>query len=114
MVDEKEIVEFYASNSNTITCEKFGVSHKQLAEILSKNNVKLHDTKKNRELTNIARYGVSNTGSSQKLREKAKQTTKERYDNENYRNIAKSLETRETNIFLWLRIITCNILFFNI
>ena len=97
MVNEKEIVEFYENNSNTITCEKFGISYKQLSEILSKNNVELHNTKKNRELTNLFRYGVSNTGSSKELREKAKQTTKERYGNENYRNVAKALETREKN-----------------
>lgn len=97
MVDEKEIVEFYANNSNTITCEKFGISYVQLTEIISKNSVELHDAKKNRELTNIYRYGVSNTGSSQKLRDKAKQTTKKRYGNENYRNVTRALETRKKN-----------------
>lgn len=97
MVSEKEILDFYKNNSNTITCEVFDISRSYLDRILHDNGIIAHDTKTNRELTNLYRYGVKNTGCSKEKQEKAKQTTKERYGNSNFRNVEKAKQTRILN-----------------
>lgn len=93
----EEVIEFYRTNSFTITCEVFHLSYERLTKILSENNVAKHSAKENRELTSMYRFGVKNIGELAESHEKAKQTTKERYGVENFRNDEKSKKTRALN-----------------
>lgn len=91
---KQAVVEFYKTNSTTITCEQFHISWDKLKKILEEYGVPFHDAKTNRELTSLYRFGVTNAGKSAKLQEKAKQTTASRYGSSNYRNKEKARQTR--------------------
>lgn len=92
-----DVIEFYKTNSFTITCEVFHLSYERLTKILADNNVAKHSAKENRELTSLYRFGVKNIAQLENSHEKAKQTTKERYGVENFRNNEKSKQTRISN-----------------
>lgn len=91
---KQAVVEFYKTNSTTITCEQFHISWDKLKKILEEYGMSFHDAKTNRELTSLYRFGVTNAGKSAKLQEKAKQTTASRYGSSNYRNKEKARQTR--------------------
>lgn len=92
-----DVIEFYKTNSFTITCEVFRLSYERLTKILADNKVAKHSAQENRELTSLYRFGVKNIAQLEKSHEKAKQTTKERYGAENFRNNDKSKKTRILN-----------------
>lgn len=91
---KQSVVEFYKTNSTTITCEQFHITWDTLKKVLTEYGIAPHDAKTNRELTSLYRFGVTNAGKSAKLQEKAKQTTASRYGNSNYRNNDKARQTR--------------------
>lgn len=91
---KQAVVEFYKTNSTTITCEQFHITWDKLKKILAEYDISPHDAKTNRELTSLYRFGVTNAGKSVELQEKAKQTTASRYGSSNYRNHDKARQTR--------------------
>ena len=91
------IVEFYKTNSTLVTSEQFEITPDTVNRILEEYNIPRHDGKTNRELTSLAKYGVTNVGKLESGHEKARQTCLERHGAANYRNIEKHMETRIKN-----------------
>ena len=94
---KNNIVEFYKTNSTLVTFETFNITCDTLFRILNEYNIPRHDAKTNRELTSLAKYGVTNVGKLESGHENARQTCLERHGAANYRNIEKHMETRIKN-----------------
>ena len=95
--DKDNIVEFYTTNSTLVTFETFNITCDTLFKILDEYSVKRHDAKTNRELTSLAKYGVTNVGKLESGHEKARQTCLERHGSANFRNVEKHMQTRVKN-----------------
>ena len=91
------IVEFYKTNSTLVTSEQFNITPDTVNKILEEYNIPRHDGKTNRELTSLAKYGVTNVGKLESGHEKARQTCLERHGSANFRNVEKHMQTRVKN-----------------
>ena len=67
IIDIKEVLEFYKTNSNNVTCEYFHISKNRLKKILEENNVPCRTKAENTKLTNLQKYGVENPFQSRDL-----------------------------------------------
>ena len=91
------IVEFYKTNSTLVTSEQFNITPETVNRVLEEYNIPRHDGKTNRELTSLAKYGVTNVGKLESGHEKARQTCLERHGSANFRNVEKHMQTRVKN-----------------
>lgn len=91
------IVEFYKMNSTLVTSEQFNITPDTVNRVLEEYNIPRHDGKTNRELTSLAKYGVTNVGKLESGHEKARQTCLERHGSANFRNVEKHMQTRAKN-----------------
>ena len=85
------IVEFYKTNSTLVTSEQFNITPDTVNRVLEEYNIPRHDGKTNRELTSLAKYGVTNVGKLESGHEKARQTCLERHGSANFRNVEKHM-----------------------
>lgn len=91
------IVEFYKTNSTLVTSEQFEITPDTVNRILEEYNIPRHDGKTNRELTSMAKFGVTNVGKLTSSHTKAKETTLKNHGDPNFRNIEKHMQTRIKN-----------------
>ena len=95
--DKDNIVEFYKTNSTLVTFETFNITCDTLFKILDEYSVKRHNAKTNRELTSLAKYGVTNVGKLESSHDKARQTCLKNHGSANFRNVEKHMQTRAKN-----------------